>query len=61
LNDEMAHSSIRFSIGRYTSEADIDAAIAQVRTAVEKLRLLSPLWDMFKAGVDLNTVQWSAH
>ena len=60
LNDEMAHSSIRFSIGRYTSEADIDAAIAQVRTAVEKLRLLSPLWDMFKAGVDLNTVQWSA-
>ena len=61
LNDEMAHSSIRFSIGRYTSEADIDAAIAQVRTAVEKLRLLSPLWYMFKAGVDLNTVQWSAH
>ncbi|MBQ45127.1 MAG: IscS subfamily cysteine desulfurase [Porticoccaceae bacterium] len=61
LNDEMAHSSIRFSIGRDTSEADIDAAIAQVRTAVEKLRLLSPLWDMFKAGVDLNTVQWSAH
>ena len=61
LNDEMAHSSIRFSIGRYTSEADINAAIAQVRTAVEKLRLLSPLWDMFKAGVDLNTVQWSAH
>ncbi len=61
LNDEMAHSSIRFSIGRYTSEADIDAAIAQVRTAVEKLRLLSPFWDMFKAGVDLNTVQWSAH
>ena len=61
LNDEMAHSSIRFSIGRYTSEADIDAAIAQVRTAVEKLRLLSPLWDMVKAAVDLNTVQWSAH
>ena len=61
LNDEMAHSSIRFSIGRYTSEEDIDAAITQVRTAVEKLRLLSPLWDMFKAGIDLNTVQWSAH
>ena len=61
LNDEMAHSSIRFSIGRYTTEADIDAAIAQVRIAVEKLRLLSPLWDMFKAGIDLNTVQWSAH
>ena len=61
LNDEMAHSSIRFSIGRYTTEADIDAAIAQVRVAVEKLRLLSPLWDMFKAGIDLSTVQWSAH
>ena len=40
---------------------DIDAAISQVRIAVEKLRLLSPLWDMFKAGIDLNTVQWSAH
>ena len=61
LNDEMAHSSIRFSIGRYTTEGDIDAAIAQVRVAVEKLRLLSTLWDMFKAGVDLSTVQWSAH
>jgi cysteine desulfurase len=61
LNDEMAHSSIRFSIGRYTTEADIDAAISQVRVAVEKLRLLSPLWDMFKAGIDLSTVQWSAH
>ena len=61
LNDEMAHSSIRFSIGRYTSEDDIDSAIAKVRHAVEKLRELSPLWDMFKDGVDLNTVEWAAH
>jgi cysteine desulfurase len=61
LNDEMAHSSIRFSIGRYTSEDDIDRAIAKVRHAVEKLRELSPLWDMFKDGVDLNTVEWAAH
>jgi cysteine desulfurase len=61
LNDEMAHSSIRFSIGRYTTEADVDAAVAQVLVAVEKLRLLSPLWDMHKAGIDLNTVQWAAH
>jgi cysteine desulfurase len=61
LNDEMAHSSIRFSIGRYTTEQQIDAAIAKVRRAVEKLRELSPLWDMFKDGVDLNQVEWSAH
>ena len=61
LNDEMAHSSIRFSIGRYTTEQDIDDAIAKVRHAVEKLRQLSPLWDMFKDGVDLDTVEWAAH
>jgi cysteine desulfurase len=61
LNDEMAHSSIRFSIGRYTSEKDIDDAIAKVRHAVEKLRELSPLWDMHKDGIDLNQVQWAAH
>lgn len=61
LNDEMAHSSIRFSIGRYTTEQDIDSAIAKVRHAVEKLRELSPLWDMFKDGVDLSTVEWAAH
>ena len=61
LNDEMAHSSIRFSIGRYTTEQDIDSAIAKVRHAVEELRELSPLWDMFKDGVDLSTVEWAAH
>ena len=61
LNDEMAHSSIRFSIGKYTTESDIDEALSQIRNAVGKLRELSPLWDMFKAGIDLDTVQWSAH
>jgi cysteine desulfurase len=61
LNDEMAHSSIRFSIGRYTTEKDIDKAIAKVRHAVEKLRELSPLWDMFQDGVDLSQVEWAAH
>ena len=61
LNDEMAHSSIRFSIGRYTSEQDIKDAIGKVRHAVEKLRALSPLWDMFQDGVDLSTVEWAAH
>ena len=61
LSDELAHSSIRFSIGRYTTEKDIDDAIRLVREKVEKLRDLSPLWDMFKEGIDLSTVQWAAH
>ncbi|SFV85350.1 Cysteine desulfurase, IscS subfamily [hydrothermal vent metagenome] len=61
LNDELAHSSIRFSIGRYTTEADIDKAIVLVREKVQKLRDLSPLWDMFKEGIDLSKVEWSAH
>ncbi|MBV33820.1 MAG: IscS subfamily cysteine desulfurase [Porticoccaceae bacterium] len=61
LNDEMAHSSIRFSIGRYTTKEQIDDTISKVRRAVEKLRELSPLWDMFKDGIDLNQVEWSAH
>ncbi len=61
LNDELAHSSIRFSIGRYTTEADIDKAIVLVRDKVQKLRDLSPLWDMFKDGVDLSKVEWAAH
>lgn len=60
-NDELAHSSIRFSIGRFTKEEDIDFAIDQVHTAITKLRELSPLWDMFKEGVDLSKVQWAAH
>jgi cysteine desulfurase len=61
LNDELAHSSIRFSIGRYTTESDIDKAIKLVRDKVQKLRDLSPLWDMFKDGVDLSKVEWAAH
>lgn len=61
LNDELAHSSLRFSFGRFTTEADVDAAVVQLRCAVEKLRELSPLWDMYKDGVDLNSIEWAAH
>ena len=61
LSDEVAHSSIRFSIGRFTTEAEIDAAIARTLHTVERLRALSPLWDMHLAGVDLSTVQWAEH
>ena len=61
LSDEMAHSSIRFSIGRFTKEEEIDQVIAEVRHAVNKLRELSPLWDMYKEGIDLDSVEWSAH
>jgi len=60
-NDELAHSSIRFSIGRFTTEEDIDYAIVHVREAIAKLRELSPLWDMYKEGIDLSQVQWAAH
>ena len=61
LNDELAHSSIRFTLGRYTTEEEIDYTINLVKCAVEKLRALSPLWDMFKEGIDLSTIEWSAH
>lgn len=61
LNDEMAHSSIRFGIGRFTTEEEIKYVIVHVREAVEKLRELSPLWEMYKEGVDLEQVQWAAH
>lgn len=61
LEDELAHSSLRFSIGRFTTEEDIDYTISHVRAAVLKLRDLSPLWDMYKEGIDLKTVQWAAH
>ena len=61
LNDELAHSSLRFSIGRFTTEEDVDQAIASVRTAVEKLRELSPLWDMYKDGVDMDKIEWATH
>jgi cysteine desulfurase len=60
-SDELAHSSIRFTIGRFTTEEEIDYTIALIRRKVEKLRELSPLWEMYKDGVDLDTVQWAAH
>ncbi|MEE3240694.1 MAG: IscS subfamily cysteine desulfurase [Pseudomonadota bacterium] len=60
-SDELAHSSLRFSVGRFTTEEEVDHAIVQVRAAVEKLRELSPLWDMYKDGIDLSSVQWAAH
>ena len=60
-NDELAHSSIRFTIGRFTTEADIDFAIKLLKERIQKLRDMSPLWEMYKDGVDLNSVQWAAH
>ena len=59
--DELAHSSILFSFGRYTTEEDIDTVITQMHQAVDKLRALSPLWDMYQEGVDLDSVEWSEH
>lgn len=60
-NDELAHSSIRFTIGRFTTEQEIDRAIELVKSKVSKLRELSPLWEMYKDGIDLNTIEWAAH
>ncbi|WP_049608464.1 IscS subfamily cysteine desulfurase [Yersinia pekkanenii] len=61
MNDELAHSSIRFSLGRFTTEEEIDYAIALVRKSIGRLRDLSPLWDMFKQGVDISSIEWSHH
>jgi cysteine desulfurase len=60
-SDELAHSSIRFTIGRFTTEEDIDFAVNLLKAKVGKLRELSPLWDMHKEGIDLNSIQWAAH
>ena len=60
-SDELAHSSLRMTIGRFTTEQEIDTACALLRDRVAKLRDLSPLWEMYKDGVDLNTIQWTAH
>ncbi len=57
--DELAHSSIRFSIGRFTTEEDVDFAVSLIKTAVARLRDISPLWEMFKDGIDINSVQWA--
>lgn len=61
LSDELAHSSLRFGIGRFSTEAEIDEAIAAVRQAVQKLRELSPLWEMVQAGIDINSIKWVTH
>ena len=60
-SDELAHSSLRITVGRFTTEEEIDYAIATIRQNVDKLRELSPLWEMYKDGVDLSTIQWAAH
>ncbi len=60
-SDELAHSSIRFTLGRFTSEEEIDFTVGHIKQKVAKLRDLSPLWEMHKEGVDLNTVEWAAH
>jgi len=60
-NDELAHSSIRFTIGRFTTEEEIDYTIKLLHEKIGKLRDMSPLWEMYKDGVDLDTVQWAAH
>ena len=61
MEDELAHSSLRFSIGRFSTEEDVDIAVVKVKEAVGKLRELSPLWDMFKDGIDISKIQWAAH
>jgi cysteine desulfurase len=60
-NDELAHSSIRFTLGRFTTAEDIDFAVKLIKERIGKLREMSPLWEMYKDGIDLNTVQWAAH
>ena len=60
-NDELAHSSIRFTLGRFTTKEDIDYAVKLLKERIGKLREMSPLWEMYKEGIDLNTVQWAAH
>jgi cysteine desulfurase len=61
MEDELAHSSIRFSVGRFSTEEEIDYALDQIINAVNKLRELSPLWEMYKDGVDLSKIEWAAH
>jgi cysteine desulfurase len=60
-SDELAHSSIRFSVGRFTTEEEVDYAIELLQRKVAKLREMSPLWEMHQDGIDLNSVQWAAH
>ena len=60
-SDELAHSSLRMTIGRFTTEEEIDYVVSTLKDRVAKLRDLSPLWDMYQEGVDLSTIQWAAH
>jgi cysteine desulfurase len=60
-SDELAHSSIRFSVGRFTTEEEVDYAVRLIQDKVGRLREMSPLWEMVREGIDLNTVQWAAH
>jgi cysteine desulfurase len=60
-SDELAHSSIRFTVGRFTTEEEVDFAVELIKSKIEKLRAMSPLWEMHQEGIDLNTVQWAAH
>ena len=60
-SDELAHSSLRMTIGRFTTQEEIDYVVTTLKDRVAKLRELSPLWDMFKEGIDISTIQWSAH
>ena len=61
LGDDLAHSSLRFGLGRFTTEEQIDFTIEQVSNTVNKLREMSPLWEMYKEGIDLNTIEWAHH
>ena len=59
--DELAHSSLRMTIGRFTTQEEVDYAVSSIRQNVGKLHELSPLWEMYKDGIDLSTIQWSEH
>jgi cysteine desulfurase len=61
LGDDLAHSSLRFGLGRFTTEEQIDFTVEQVSNTVNKLREMSPLWEMYKEGIDLNTIEWAHH
>ena len=61
MREELAHTSIRFGIGRFTTEAEVDEAIRIVTGSIEKLRAMSPLWEMVQEGVDISKIEWAAH
>jgi cysteine desulfurase len=61
VGDDLAHSSLRLSLGRWTTEAEVDYAVASIAKAVLHLRKMSPLYDLYKEGIDLSTIQWQAH